>query len=226
MTDDTIPLLDVISVEVTYAQAILAVRDVSFTLACGEILALLGPNGAGKTTTLKAVSNLLGAERGRVTRGVVRFRGEPVDAVEPARLVASGVAQVLEGRHCFAQLTVEENLLTGAFAAGGSRALVAQSLERVYAYFPRLRDKRRMRAGYASGGEQQMTAIGRALMARPTLVVLDEPSMGQAQSRGGPELPDRRAECLGRSALCSPRLHLGEWADRSGGTCRGTWQPP
>jgi branched-chain amino acid transport system ATP-binding protein len=180
MTDDTIPLLDVISVEVTYAQAILAVRDVSFTLACGEILALLGPNGAGKTTTLKAVSNLLGAERGRVTRGVVRFRGEPVDAVEPARLVASGVAQVLEGRHCFAQLTVEENLLTGAFAAGGSRALVAQSLERVYAYFPRLRDKRRMRAGYASGGEQQMTAIGRALMARPTLVVLDEPSMGLA----------------------------------------------
>jgi branched-chain amino acid transport system ATP-binding protein len=174
------PLLALENVEVTYGQAILAVRGISLTLNKGEIVALLGPNGAGKTTTLKAVSNLLAAERGRVTRGAVRYRGESIASLEPAELVARGVAQVLEGRHCFAHLTVEENLLTGAFATGGSRRAVAEDLERIYQYFPRLRDRRRTRAGYTSGGEQQMTAIGRALMARPVLVVLDEPSMGLA----------------------------------------------
>jgi branched-chain amino acid transport system ATP-binding protein len=174
------PLLAIENIEVTYGQAIRAVKGISLTLNEGKIVALLGPNGAGKTTTLKAVSNLLAAERGRVTRGVVRYRGTSIANLEPAELVARGVAQVLEGRHCFAHLTVEENLLTGAFATGGSRRAIAHSLDRIYGYFPRLRDKRRTRAGYTSGGEQQMTAIGRALMARPKLVVLDEPSMGLA----------------------------------------------
>ncbi len=177
---DTEPLLSVDNVEITYGQAILAVRSISLTLHKGQIVALLGPNGAGKTTTLKAVSNLLSAERGEVTRGAVHYRGEKVAGLEPAALVARGVVQVLEGRHCFAQLTVEENLLTGAAAVPRPRRELAQDLERIYHYFPRLRDKRRLRAGYTSGGEQQMTAIGRALMARPTLVVLDEPSMGLA----------------------------------------------
>ncbi len=176
----TEPLLSVENIEVTYGQAILAVRSMSLTLHQGQIVALLGPNGAGKTTTLKAVSNLLSPERGQVTRGAVRYRGGDIGGLEPADLVARGVVQVLEGRHCFAQLTVEENLLTGAAAVPRPRRELAQDLERIYGYFPRLRDKRRLRAGYTSGGEQQMTAIGRALMARPTLVVLDEPSMGLA----------------------------------------------
>ena len=180
MTSPSFPLLDVDGIEITYAQVILAVRGISFNVQAGEIVVLLGPNGAGKTTTLKSVSNLLAAERGRVTRGVVRYQGTPIAGLAPAELVARGVAQVLEGRHCFAQLTVEENLLTGAYAAGSTRRMVADSLDRIYAYFPRLREKRRQRAGYTSGGEQQMTAIGRALMARPRLVVLDEPSMGLA----------------------------------------------
>jgi branched-chain amino acid transport system ATP-binding protein len=173
-------LLSVDNVEITYGQAILAVRGISLSLAKGQILALLGPNGAGKTTTLKAVSNLLAAERGQITRGSVRYRGEPTANLEPAELVSRGVVQVLEGRHCFAHLTVEENLLTGAFNSRRQRREAKRDLERVYGYFPRLREKRRLRAGYTSGGEQQMTTIGRALMARPTLVVLDEPSMGLA----------------------------------------------
>jgi branched-chain amino acid transport system ATP-binding protein len=180
MSDAAEPLLSIENVEITYGQAILAVRGISLTLHEGKIVALLGPNGAGKTTTLKAISNLLSAERGQVTRGVVRYRGESIVNLEPAELVARGVVQVLEGRHCFSQLTVEENLVTGAFATKGPRAQAKQDLERVYGYFPRLREKRRTRAGYASGGEQQMTALGRALMARPKLVVLDEPSMGLA----------------------------------------------
>lgn len=180
MSNTTEPLLDARDIEVTYAQAILAVRGVSLRVGAGEIVALLGPNGAGKTTTLKAMSNLLSAERGRVTRGEIRFKGEPIAPLAPADLVARGVAQVLEGRHCFAHLTVEENLLTGAFAVGSPRRVVSECLDRIYTYFPRLREKRRIRAGYTSGGEQQMTAIGRALMARPTLMVLDEPSMGLA----------------------------------------------
>jgi branched-chain amino acid transport system ATP-binding protein len=173
-------MLSVENVEIMYGQAVLAVRGLSFALERGRILALLGPNGAGKTTTLKAVSNLLAAERGHVTQGTVRLDGAPIMQLDPAELVSRGVVQVLEGRHCFAQLTVEENLTTGAFARPRPRRELRQDLERVYTYFPRLRERRGVRAGYTSGGEQQMTAIGRALMARPSLVVLDEPSMGLA----------------------------------------------
>lgn len=171
--------LDVAGIEVHY-QAILAVRDVSLTVAAGAVVALLGANGAGKSTTLKAISNLLGPERGIVTRGSIAWQGEPVSRLTPAALVARGVVQVLEGRHCFAQLTVEENLLSGAFLRRPGRRQIAEDLERIYAWFPRLKLKRRTKAGLTSGGEQQMTAIGRALMTRPKLVLLDEPSMGLA----------------------------------------------
>ena len=171
--------LDVAGIEVHY-QAILAVRDVSLTVDDGAVVALLGANGAGKSTTLKAISNLLGPERGTVTRGSISWRGEPVNRLTPAVLVARGVVQVLEGRHCFPQLTIEENLLSGAFLRRPGRRQIAQDLEQIYAWFPRLKHKRRTKAGLTSGGEQQMTAIGRALMTKPRLVLLDEPSMGLA----------------------------------------------
>jgi branched-chain amino acid transport system ATP-binding protein len=146
----------------------------------GKIVALLGANGAGKTTTLKAISNLLRAERGEDTKGAIEFAGKRVDRLTPNDLVRMGVCQVMEGRHCFAHLTVEENLLTGAFTRKGTRAEIAEALEKVYHYFPRIKQRRGSQAGYTSGGEQQMTAIGRALMARPTMILLDEPSMGLA----------------------------------------------
>jgi branched-chain amino acid transport system ATP-binding protein len=174
------PLLVARDVEATYNQSIVALRGVSLTVGQGEIVALLGANGAGKTTFLKAVSNLLGAERGQVTGGSITFDGEPVDRRSPADLVAGGLVQVLEGRRCFKALTVEENLLTGAIARGIGRAAGRAALEHVYTIFPRLKVKRRVPAGLTSGGEQQMTAIGRALMAKPRLVLLDEPSMGLA----------------------------------------------
>jgi branched-chain amino acid transport system ATP-binding protein len=159
---------------------ILVLRGVSLELTAGRIVALLGANGAGKTTTLKAVSNLLAAERGAVTKGSITFDGARVDRLSPSELVRRGVVQVMEGRHCFGHLTIEENLLTGAYTRGASRAEIRADLEKVYAYFPRLRDRRKSMAGFTSGGEQQMTAVGRALMARPTLILLDEPSMGLA----------------------------------------------
>jgi branched-chain amino acid transport system ATP-binding protein len=174
------PLLVARDVEAVYHQSIVALRGVSLTVGQGEIVALLGANGAGKTTFLKAVSNLLGAERGQVTGGSIVFDGEPVARRSAADLVAHGLVQVLEGRRCFKALTVEENLLTGAVARGIGRAAGRAALERVYAIFPRLEVKRRVPAGLTSGGEQQMTAIGRALMAKPRLVLLDEPSMGLA----------------------------------------------
>jgi branched-chain amino acid transport system ATP-binding protein len=174
------PLLAVNNIEVVYDHVILVLRGVSLELPRGRIVALLGANGAGKTTTLKAVSNLLGAERGAVTKGSILFGGVRVDRLSPSELVRRGVVQVMEGRHCFGHLTIEENLLTGAYTRGGSRREVRADLEKVYAYFPRLRDRRRAMAGFTSGGEQQMTAVGRALMARPTLILLDEPSMGLA----------------------------------------------
>jgi len=146
----------------------------------GKIVALLGANGAGKTTTLKAISNLLRAERGEVTKGTIEFRGRRVDRLSPDELVRLGVVQVMEGRHCFAHLTVEENLLTGAYTRNAGRAQLKLDLERVYAYFPQLKERRRALAGYTSGGEQQMTALGRALMAHPNMILLDEPSMGLA----------------------------------------------
>jgi len=172
--------LSVNSIEVIYDHVILVLRGVSLDVPEGGIVALLGANGAGKTTTLKAISNLLSAERGEVTKGTIEYRGERVDRLTPNDLVRRGVCQVMEGRHCFAHLTVEENLLTGAFTRKGSRGEVAAALERVYRYFPRLKERRASLAGYTSGGEQQMTAIGRALMAQPSMILLDEPSMGLA----------------------------------------------
>src|SRR5215469_12322251 len=173
-------LLSVKNIEVIYDRVILVLKGVSLSVPEGGIVALLGANGAGKTTTLKAISNLLRAERGDVTKGNIEFAGEPIDQLSPPDVVRRGLIQVMEGRHCFGHLTVEENLLTGAFTRGHDRAGVAQDLDKVYTYFPRLRERRKSLAGYTSGGEQQMTAIGRAIMARPRMVLLDEPSMGLA----------------------------------------------
>ena len=174
------PLLAVNGIEVIYNHVILVLKGVSLAVPEGGIVALLGANGAGKTTTLKAVSNLLKAERGEVTKGAIELRGEPVHKLTPADLVKRGVIQVMEGRHCFAHLTVEENLLTGAYTRKATRSEIRVDLEKVFEFFPRLKHRRSAQAGYTSGGEQQMTAIGRALMARPTMILLDEPSMGLA----------------------------------------------
>jgi len=173
-------LLSVKNIEVIYDHVILVLKGVSLDVPDGRIVALLGANGAGKSTTLKAISNLLGAERGDVTKGSIIFDDERIDQLNPSLVVKRGVVQVMEGRHCFAHLTVEENLLTGAFTRGGARASIAEDLEKVYSYFPRLKQRRSSLAGYTSGGEQQMTAVGRALMARPRMILLDEPSMGLA----------------------------------------------
>jgi branched-chain amino acid transport system ATP-binding protein len=173
-------LLSVNNIEVIYDHVILVLKGVSLSVEAGRIVALLGANGAGKTTTLKAISNLLKSERGQVTMGWVEYRGTRVDKLTPWELVKLGVVQVMEGRHCFQHLTVEENLLTGAFTRSGDRAAIRQDLEKVYAYFPRLKERRKSQSGYTSGGEQQMTALGRALMARPSMILLDEPSMGLA----------------------------------------------
>jgi branched-chain amino acid transport system ATP-binding protein len=173
-------LLEIAGVEAVYDHAIVALHDINLKVRSGEIVALLGANGAGKTTTLKALSNLLPAERGAVTRGNIRFAGLDAKRTKPAELVRHGLVQVLEGRRCFRSLSVEENLITGALGRSSSRREIAADLERVYACFPHLREKRRIKSGLTSGGEQQMTAIGRALMSRPQLLVLDEPSMGLA----------------------------------------------
>jgi branched-chain amino acid transport system ATP-binding protein len=171
-------MLSVNGIEVIYNHVILVLKGVSLEVNEGGIVALLGANGAGKTTTLKAISNLLRAERGEVTKGHISFRGERIDRLSPSELVRRGICQVMEGRHCFQHLTVEENLLTGAFTRG--RVDLRGDLEKVYGYFPRLKERRHSQSGYTSGGEQQMTAIGRALMARPSMILLDEPSMGLA----------------------------------------------
>ena len=172
--------LSVNNIEVVYGHVILVLKGVSLDVPRGGIIALLGANGAGKTTTLKAISNLLHAERGEVTKGSILFDSVEVQSLSPSELVRRGCIQVMEGRRCFAHLTVEENLLTGAFTRGDGKSAIAQDLERVYAYFPRLRERRGSTAGYTSGGEQQMCAIGRALMSRPKMILLDEPSMGLA----------------------------------------------
>ena len=172
--------LSVNNIEVIYDHVILVLKGVSLDVPKGKFVALLGANGAGKTTTLKAVSNLLRTERGEVTKGQIQFDGTRIDRLTPNDLVKMGVCQVMEGRHCFAHLTVEENLLTGAYTRHISRAELKQELERVYHYFPRLKTRRTSQAGYASGGEQQMVAVGRALMAKPSMILLDEPSMGLA----------------------------------------------
>ncbi|MDI6749956.1 MAG: ABC transporter ATP-binding protein [Rhodocyclaceae bacterium] len=172
--------LSVNNIEVIYDHVILVLKGVSLEVPQGGIVALLGANGAGKTTTLKAISNLLAAERGEVTKGDIQFKGRRVDQLTPNELVKGGVIQVMEGRHCFAHLTIEENLLTGAYTRQISRGELKANLEKVYEYFPRLKQRRSSQAGYTSGGEQQMCAIGRALMADPEMILLDEPSMGLA----------------------------------------------
>ncbi|MFL5214280.1 MAG: ABC transporter ATP-binding protein, partial [Microvirga sp.] len=173
-------ILVVNNIEVIYDHVILVLKGVSLGVPKGGIVALLGANGAGKTTTLKAISNLLQSERGEVTKGSIVFDGEEVQARSPNELVRRGCVQVMEGRHCFGHLTIEENLLTGAFTRRDGRAAIKADIERVYAYFPRLKERRESMAGYTSGGEQQMCAIGRALMSRPKMILLDEPSMGLA----------------------------------------------
>jgi len=173
-------LLEVNNIEVIYNHVILVLKGVSLRVPKGGITALLGGNGAGKTTTLKAISNLLASERGEVTKGNIILRGERIQDLNPADLVKRGVIQVMEGRHCFEHLTVEENLLTGAYTRNASKGDINADLEMVYTYFPRLKERRRSQAGYTSGGEQQMVAIGRALMSRPETILLDEPSMGLA----------------------------------------------
>jgi branched-chain amino acid transport system ATP-binding protein len=173
-------ILSVNNIEVIYDHVILVLKGVSLTVPRGGIVALLGANGAGKTTTLKAVSNLLKAERGDVTKGSIILEGERVDKLSPADLVKRGCIQVMEGRHCFGHLSIEENLLTGAFTRRDGKAAIKRDMEMVYNYFPRLRQRMKSQAGYTSGGEQQMCAIGRALMSRPKMILLDEPSMGLA----------------------------------------------
>jgi len=178
--DKGAPLLQVSNVEVIYNSVILVLKGVSLAVPKGGITALLGGNGAGKSTTLKSISNLLRSERGEVTKGRITYRGEPIYGLNPSDLVSRGVIQVMEGRHCFEHLTVEENLMTGSYTRKDGRGSIDADLEMVYNYFPRLKERRRSQAGYTSGGEQQMLAIGRALMSRPETILLDEPSMGLA----------------------------------------------
>ena len=180
MTQSNEKLLEVSNIEVVYNHVILVLKGVSLSLSKGSIVALLGGNGAGKTTTLKAISNLLHSERGEVTKGSITYRNEKIEKLNPSDLVKSGVIQVMEGRHCFEHLTVEENLLTGAYTRRESKKKILEDLDMVYNYFPRLKQRRKSQAGYTSGGEQQMCAIGRALMSKPETVLLDEPSMGLA----------------------------------------------
>ena len=187
------PLLAVNNIEVIYDHVILVLKGVSLEVPEGGIVALLGGNGAGKTTTLKAISNLLKSERGDVTKGTIEYRGKRTDRLTPSELVQRGVIQVMEGRRCFEHLTVEENLQTGAYTRKDGRGAVNADLEKVYHYFPRLRERRSAQSGYTSGGEQQMTALGRALMARPSVILLDEPSMGLA-----PQLVEEIFEIVAR----------------------------
>ncbi len=187
------PLLEVKNIEVIYDHVILVLKGVSLTVPEGQIVALLGANGAGKSTTLKAISTLLKAERGDVTKGSVEYRGERVDHLNASQLVTRGLIQVMEGRHVFPHLTVEENLLTGAYTRRDGKAAIAGDLELCYRYFPRLKERRNSICGYTSGGEQQMCAIGRALMSKPRMILLDEPSMGLA-----PQLVEEIFEIVAR----------------------------
>ena len=180
MAETAEPILSINNIEVIYDHVILVLKGVSLSVPQGGITALLGANGAGKTTTLKAISNLLHAERGAVTKGNILFEGNEIQSLSPNELVRRGCIQVMEGRHCFGHLSVEDNLMTGAFTRRDGASAIRQDLEMVYDYFPRLKVRRTSQAGYTSGGEQQMTAIGRGLMSRPKMILLDEPSMGLA----------------------------------------------
>jgi branched-chain amino acid transport system ATP-binding protein len=179
-TETAPPYLSVNNIEVIYDHVILVLKGVSLQVPRGSVVALMGGNGAGKSTTLKAISTLLRGERGDVTKGSVTFDGQRIDQLTPNALVQRGLSQVMEGRHCFGHLTIEENLLTGAYTRRQSRRELQQALDKVYHYFPRLKERRTSQAGYTSGGEQQMCAIGRSLMAQPSMILLDEPSMGLA----------------------------------------------
>jgi branched-chain amino acid transport system ATP-binding protein len=179
-SSDAPPILSVNNIEVIYDHVILVLKGVSLTVPQGGIVAILGANGAGKSTTLKSISNLVKSERGELTKGSIEFSGERVDTLMPNDLVRRGCIQVMEGRHCFGHLTIEENLLTGAFTRREGRVIIAQDLEKIYHYFPRLKERRNSLAGYTSGGEQQMCAVGRAMMSKPRMILLDEPSMGLA----------------------------------------------
>ena len=180
MSENGGPLLFVNNIEVIYDHVILVLKGVSLKVSEGGIVALLGANGAGKSTTLKSISNLLRAERGEVTKGSIEYKGERIEHSSAHELVQRGVIQVMEGRHVFEHLTVEENLMTGAYSRRDGSAAIKTDLDKVYHYFPRLKERRTAQAGYTSGGEQQMTSLGRALMASPTMILLDEPSMGLA----------------------------------------------
>jgi branched-chain amino acid transport system ATP-binding protein len=175
-------MLELNNVEVVYSDVIQVLRGVSLTVPEGQIVGLLGANGAGKSTTLKAISGLLRTQEGEVTRGSIELDGQQIDRLFPEKIVRLGIIQVLEGRRLFRHLTVEENLLLGAVgrSSASRRGSAGQTLEQVYHYFPRLKDLRRRTSGYLSGGEQQMLVIGRALMAHPRLMMLDEPSLGLA----------------------------------------------
>jgi branched-chain amino acid transport system ATP-binding protein len=173
-------ILSLNNIEVIYDHVILVLKGVSLQVPRKGIVAILGANGAGKTTTLKAISNLLKAERGEVTKGSITFEGERVDRMSPNELVRRGCIQVMEGRHCFGHLSIEENLLTGAFTRRDGNAAIKRDLEKIYELFPRLKQRRNAQAGYTSGGEQQMCAVGRAMMSKPKMILLDEPSMGLA----------------------------------------------